>query len=135
MGDLDNMGMISQVRTKVRNLVNRVTRPSAVTEAQHAHLKAYPRCVSCGSLQGGQAHHILPYHKYPDLAADPKNFITLCENVGGLECHLHIGHGGGFKTYNPYVVADAYAFRVAVSDPQRRDSILKRAKEVRLVDA
>lgn len=89
----------------LRRIVNRVLRPSAVTRAQHDYVKQHPICAACGSDYSVQAHHIKPYHLFPELAADPTNFISLCE--GFNECHLIIGHGGCFRFYNPDVVADA----------------------------
>lgn len=127
------MGILSHVRTILRNITNHVRRPSSVTAAQHRHLLLNPDCVACGSRIGGQAHHIKPYNKFPELAADPDNFITLCEHPGGLECHLNIGHGGLFSRYNPDVVLDAARFRQA-PDPGRR-IILDNIRAKRQVDA
>lgn len=124
---------MSWIATKLRNIVNHVTRPPAVAYAQHRHLKLHPQCEGCGAQSGGQAHHVKPYHKYPDLAADPSNFITLCETMGGLECHLHLGHGGNFKTYNPDILTDAAEFRQA-NNPKRR-ILLDAVRARRQVDA
>ena len=128
------MSLSSQIQTKVRNLVERIRRPTEVIEAQHAHLKTHPWCEACGVLGGGQAHHIKPYKKFPELGADPNNFITLCEHADGPECHLHVGHGGYFKTYNPDVVADAAEFKATSNDVARR-LLLDRIRAKRQIDA
>ncbi len=40
-------------------------------------------CVSCHAVGGYlEVHHILPKKKYPHLALEPDNAVTLC-----LECH------------------------------------------------
>lgn len=119
------------VQAKVHNAVEESRRPAAVTEAQHKHLKAFPECAACGSTQECQAHHITPYNTDPAKGADPNNFITLCEHMGGPEHHLHCGHGGDFKHDNLNVVADAKAIRSAKTDAERT-VILERAKANRV---
>jgi len=89
-------------------------------------------CAACGSKVGLQVHHKTPFHSDPALELDPKNFIALCEYVGGLECHVFIGHGGDFKHYNPNIEADCRALR---ADPRLLRVIQARAKRVRRVNA
>lgn len=127
------MHLINQIITKLRNIKNKIVRPSKVLYAQRQHLKKFPECVACGSLVGGQAHHIKPYHKFPEFASDPKNFITLCENFGGLECHLQIGHSGSFKCFNPNVIEDAKKFRKL--SWHSRQILLEDIKTRRLLDS
>lgn len=43
-------------------------------------------CVYCGNI-GNIAHHILPQKTHPNLALDPENGITVCE-----ECHFKYSH-------------------------------------------
>lgn len=118
------------LRSMIRNVVNAVRRPSAVTRAQHRHLQLNPKCAACGSSDGCQAHHVQPYNKFPDLGANPNNFITLCER--GIECHLHVGHGGNFKMYNPDVREDAADY-LSMNDAARR-VLLDRIRAKRLPD-
>lgn len=115
----------------LRRIVNRLTRPSVVTKAQHDHVKASPFCMACGSMSHVQAHHVLPFHKYPLAGADPMNFISLCE--GHLQCHLKIGHGGDWRFFNPDVVGDAKEHRWA-NDVARR-LLMLRIHTKRLPDA
>jgi len=65
------------------------------------HLKANSVCLACGSTSMLQVHHMVPFSDRPDLELDPTNLITLC--MSRKECHLHIGHGGGYKFFNPSV--------------------------------
>lgn len=65
---------------------------------------AHPKCECCGTKQRLQVHHIKPFHVEPSLELDETNLITLC--MSDNECHLRVGHGGDFKSYNPNVVQD-----------------------------
>jgi hypothetical protein len=122
------------VQAKVHNAVAAEHRPSSVTEAQHKHLKAFPACAACGSVQECQAHHIDPYNENPAKGADPTNFITLCEHLEGEHHHLKLGHGGDFKHYNPNVVADSKAIMDSKTDAERH-IVLARAAAGRKVNA
>ena len=74
----------------------------AVVKAMNAHRKAHPKCAWCGRV-GIEVHHIRPVHLYPELAADPTNFISLTRKPA---CHHVIGHRGNWKNYNLFVVED-----------------------------
>ena len=75
---------------------------------RRAWLKDHPTCAACGSTTCIEVHHKQPFHLFPALELDPTNFITLCEEPG-VEDHLHVGHHGNWKNFNPTVVADAAA--------------------------
>jgi hypothetical protein len=64
-------------------------------------------CAACNTSLKLQVHHKMPFHLDATLELNPDNLISLCMDVN--ECHLHIGHGGNWKSYNPNVVADAEA--------------------------
>ena len=64
-----------------------------VRKACKEHVKKEPFCQWCNTMKGLQAHHIIPMWKDDTLAADLKNFITLCK-----KCHLPIGHNRSFAT-------------------------------------
>ena len=67
-----------------------------------------PVCVVCGGNKQLEVHHKKPFHLHPQLELDPKNLITLCEELkDGVNCHLFIGHAGNFKGYNADVAGDA----------------------------
>lgn len=53
----------------------------------------HPNCEACGRrpsfLKATEVHHIKPRHAFPELAAEPSNFISLCR-----PCHIQHGHAG-----------------------------------------
>ena len=83
-------------------------------------------CAACGGTEKLNAHHIIPFHHDKSLELDPNNLITLCMNE--KECHLHIGHCGSFKEYNPNVKRDAAE---VLAHPEKFDAIIKLAFENR----
>lgn len=89
-------------------------------------LEEHPTCEGCGSNERLNAHHVLPFHLYANLELDPTNLITLC--MSHNECHLHIGHGGNWKDFNPNSRKDA---AIVLKDPSRRDAIIKQAEKNR----
>lgn len=90
------------------------------------HLKEHGECAACGSKNHLQVHHIKPFHLQPELELDPDNLVTLC--MDEWDCHLAIGHGGSFHTYNPHVMEDAYRFHHASGN---RTEIIAEAKKGR----
>jgi hypothetical protein len=54
-----------------------------------------------------QAHHIKPFHLFPELELVESNWVPLCEGNPSMNCHLVLGHLGNFASYNLLVVADA----------------------------
>lgn len=76
------------------------------TDRKH-HLEIEPVCQVCGGKEKLEVHHIRPFHLFPRLERDPKNWITLCESgANGINCHLWAGHRGNFKSYNIHVRED-----------------------------
>ncbi len=73
------------------------------SKVEKEHLKNEPECQWCGATERLQVHHVMPFHLAPALELDPKNFITLCEEGGYLNCHLFHGHNGDFKSFNDKV--------------------------------
>ena len=61
----------------------------------------YPTCKACGGNKLLAVHHKLPYHLYPHLEMDPKNWIVLCESSS--TCHFLLGHGKNWSDYIPNV--------------------------------
>lgn len=85
-----------------------------------------PICEACGGSERIQIHHKKPFHSHPELELEP-NLIALC--MGKEECHLRLGHGNDFKSYNPYIEDDVKEYRV--SSREQRDLIILRAKITR----
>lgn len=60
-------------------------------------------CAACGRPDHLEAHHVLPFHLYPQFEMDPRNWIALGRHPDHLNCHLIIGHLGDFEAFNPLV--------------------------------
>lgn len=88
------------------------------------------KCEACGGSINLQVHHIIPYHIEESKELDDQNLITLC--MGKYNCHLHIGHGGSFKYYNPDVVRDSKRFKSSFF--KSKENLIKEIKEKRLLD-
>ena len=76
------------------------------SEVREKHLEKEPVCAVCGSKKSLQVHHVLPFHKYPQLELDKGNLMTLC----GPQSHNHhfqIGHAGNYQGWNPHAREDA----------------------------
>lgn len=90
-------------------------------KVEKEHLAVEGWCRYCGATTALQVHHVEPFHLDPAKELDPTNLITLCENShDGVECHLHIGHLGNWKNFNPAVrtVADSPKAGVPASSNQ-----------------
>jgi hypothetical protein len=96
-------------------------------EVRDRFLAANPTCAACGGKRHMQVHHKTPFHLDPRLELDEANLIGLC--MGPHDCHLTVGHGGSFKTYNPDVVASAAAL---LHHPGRREAVESLARTRRL---
>ena len=81
--------------------------PKWAALSKHYKLE-HPRCAGCGTLQGVQVHHIIPFHTDPTMELNVSNLISLCKG----RCHLKIGHGGSYQSFNPLARQDA-AFALA----------------------
>lgn len=68
---------------------------------ERAHLAQEPECAACGTRAHLQAHHLLPFHLFPERELDPSNLMTLCQDPGGERHHLEIGHRGSWQDYDP----------------------------------
>lgn len=87
----------------------------ACTKAKRDHVRQYPTCAVCGCQRtflriAIEAHHIVPVHVDPGLAADPHNLISLCKTH-----HLYVGHLGNWSAYNSNLYATINAIRAAVN--------------------
>ena len=97
---------ITQLRKLIHSIGNK--RSPEWPSYRRAWLANHPSCAACGSAKDLEVHHKRPFHLFPALELDMKNYITLCESIGS-EHHLHTGHLGNFKVYNENVVEDAAA--------------------------
>lgn len=103
--------MVNQVAKLVRRVVERITvgkRSPYWPSVRRAHLINEGWCRSCQRTDGLEVRHIMPFHLDPSKELDETNLITLCENMG-TECHLHKGHLGNWKNFNPDIRTQATA--------------------------
>ena len=91
-------------------------RSSQWPRVRNEYFQQNPQCVICGSVKSLQIHHILPFHKFPELELDKRNLITLCDEK---QCHLRFGHLYNFASYNDEIREDATQWRNKImSRPQ-----------------
>lgn len=79
-----------------------------------AYLATNPVCECCGQATELDVHHIVPFHVDRSRELDPRNLITLCTEstrLGGLNCHLWIGHLGNWQNVDPKARELAAAIR------------------------
>lgn len=87
------------------------------------HLEEHPCCAACGGTAKLEVHHVFPFHLNPAGELDPNNLITLCESGGGgVNCHLHYGHLGNFKSFNANVEADSAEWNKKISTRPKDDA-------------
>jgi len=125
-------GIISALRSlesRLREKRKEKQRSPEWRKVRDEHLEKFPLCEACGTSKELQVHHIKPFHLDPELELDGNNLITLC--MARFNCHLQIGHGGSFGTYNPNVEEDSKKFRLEKSASARK-SIISEAKKNRL---
>ncbi len=95
----------------------KATRSSHWPAVRRQHLEMHPVCDMCGGKEKIEVHHRKPFHLHPQLELEPSNLISLCEsNKGGVNCHLHFGHLGNFKSWNVDVESDAKEWRVKIQN-------------------
>lgn len=63
-------------------------------------------CAVCGRSECLVAHHIKPFHLFPELELSEENLIVLCEGKV-VNCHLAVGHLFRWPSYNVDVRSDA----------------------------
>jgi len=103
------------------SIVQRVRESWACSQAKREHIRKYPQCAVCGCQRtflriSLEAHHVVPVHVDPGLAADPHNLITLCKTH-----HLYVGHLGNYHAWNSNLYATINAIRQAVSTTAKRE--------------
>jgi 5-methylcytosine-specific restriction protein A len=83
-------------------------RSGSWTKVRNEFLKLHPHCAVCGIRTMLEVHHCIPVHLDRDLELDPRNLLVLCE--GPCNCHFVWGHLMNWRSYNPTVREDVYAF-------------------------
>lgn len=109
---------IRYIKSIIREKRKLKTRSPRWDSVRKTFIQTHPFCEACGSLKKLQVHHILPFHLHPELELDISNLITLCMDKN--ECHLEIGHGGSFKSFNPYVKSFAQRFFIETNALKRK---------------
>lgn len=118
---------LNKLHSKLREKNKSHSRSPDWDKIRDAHISLHPACAACGGSENLQVHHIVPYHVEASRELDPSNLITLC--MGKHDCHLHVGHGGSFRFYNPSVVSDALLY--SASFFKRRDRLVAEIKKRR----
>ena len=119
---------IRYIKSIIREKRKLKTRSPHWDSVRKTFIQAHPSCEACGSLKKLQVHHILPFHLCPELELDTSNLITLC--MDNNECHLEIGHGGSFKSFNPYVRPFAQRFLIE-TDILKRKLLIETCSTIR----
>lgn len=119
---------INKVRAKVHEHFKSKHRSSRWDETRDRHIEKNPICIACGHTDALQVHHVVPFQVSPSKELDYDNLITLC--MGQNDCHLHIGHGGSFRYYNPDVLEDAKTFLLAPTE-SIRNSLIQQIRKKR----
>ena len=92
----------------------------SVTKA--AWLIEHPTCAACGRKECLTVHHKWPV-SWPggkELELSDQNLITLCE-WQTMNCHLHVGHLGDWRSRNPQVVTDAAWWLLKIKERKYSD--------------
>lgn len=85
-----------------------VRRDFATIRAMREYRAEHPRCEVC-NWPRVHVHHVAPVESFPELAACPTNFVSLCEIH-----HWWAGHcGNSGKRYNANMRATVAALRAA----------------------
>lgn len=72
-------------------------------DVKNKHLRHNNQCIICGTNHFLEVHHIKPINKFPELAYEPSNLVTLCRK--GKNCHLVHGHLGNFNNHNQNILS------------------------------
>lgn len=87
-------------------------RSSKWRSVREIYLKEHPRCEACGDDKNLEVHHVKPYHLFPELELSQHNLMTLCcHGIGGMNCHLVLGHCGNWSAYSTDPGRAAFQFR------------------------
>ncbi len=65
-------------------------------KVRNIYVKNHPFCEMCGLRKKLEAHHIQPWHLFPELRFEQTNLVTL-----DRECHYRFGHFLDWHAFNP----------------------------------
>jgi hypothetical protein len=85
-------------------------RSSHWPSVRNAFIKTRPLCEVCGE-KNPEAHHVQPFHLYPELELLPQNLIALCRPH-----HLLYGHYMSWKSFNDKVREDALIWNTRIKN-------------------
>ena len=103
--------LLLRIRDLIWPVISLGARSPEWSKVRNQFLRENPYCAVCGGSKNLVAHHIKPFHLFPELELDTENLIPLCEaKKYGVNCHLFVGHLGNFRRFNEHVVADAIAW-------------------------
>jgi hypothetical protein len=119
--------LLRRTHAAVRETFKGLTRSASWRKVRKDYLLKHPRCEACGSKTAMQVHHVEPFHLRPELELEPTNLIALC--MSKSECHLNLGHGDDFATFNPMVRSHCERFRLSTA--KERAAIVADAKAQR----
>jgi len=83
--------------------------------ARALHLKRWPCCAACATIEAVECHHIRPVGLFPQYELEPWNFISLCRKH-----HFLLGHAESWRGYNEFVIEDAARHLMRIRENQRR---------------
>lgn len=86
-------------------------RSGAWGRVRREHIEKHDACEACGCKKSLFVHHIIPFHKKPELELDPDNLITLC-----FVCHFWFGHLKNWRSHNDQVLRDSRWYREKLAE-------------------
>jgi hypothetical protein len=106
--------LVNVVRAAVHERNKSARRSPRWDEVRDKTIAKVGACEACGEKKNLQVHHEKPFHLHPELELDPANLIVLC--MGHDDCHLLLGHGGSFASYDPLVREHVLRYRAVVDE-------------------
>lgn len=102
------------------SLIQRVRESWACHKAKRECIRLHPTCALCGSKRSFlriaiEAHHRVPVHVMPSLAAEPANLLSLCKS-----CHFYAGHCGNWKAWNSNLDETILAIKQVMNEIAQR---------------
>lgn len=77
-------------------------------------LRTHPVCAVCGATKDLEVHHVIPFHKRPDLELAKENLIVVCR--GKRNDHFYQAHSADWRAANPHIAEDAALMRKRIKE-------------------